>query len=73
MLQLEDLLFERWRVEGSLPNVQRIQRWMIWDTKDKQHLELLSPTPTEQLSNQQPDHFLNVHKEQTNCIFSGLC
>ena len=72
MLQREDLLFEKWRVEARLTNLQKIQRWLIWDVQQKQHFELLSPTPTERLSSQQPTHFSDLHSSQSNCIFSGL-
>ena len=65
-------LNNRWRLDHKLPDLDRIERWIIWDLETKQPLELLCPTATENIKAEQPNHFLQTHKNNDACIYCGL-
>ena len=72
MFNSNQRLNNRWRLDHKLPNLDRIERWIIWDLETEQPLELLSPTASENIQAEQPDHFLQTHRSNEKCIHCGL-
>ena len=72
MFNSNQRLNNRWRLDHKLPNLDRIERWIIWDLETQQPLELLCPTATENIHVEQPNHFLQTHKNNVRCIHCGL-
>ena len=67
MFNSNQRLMNRWRLDHKLPPLDRIERWVVWDLQDEKQLELLTPTPTENIHVQQPQFFMDVHQKNPNC------
>ena len=67
MFNSNQRLMNRWRLDHKLPPLDRIERWVVWDLQDEKQLELLTPTPTENIHVQQPQFFMDVHQNNPDC------
>ena len=72
MLNSNQRLMNRWRLDHKLPDLDRIERWVVWDLQTDEQLELLTPTPTENIHVQQPQLFMNIHQNNPTCKHCGL-
>ena len=72
MFNSNQRLMNRWRLDHKLSDLDRIERWVVWDLHTDEQLELLTPTPAEKIHVQQPQFFMDVHQNNTDCRHCGL-
>lgn len=72
MFKSNQRLMNRWRLDHKLADLDRIERWAVWDLQTEEPMELLTPTPAENIHVQQPQFFLDVHQNNAACKHCGL-
>ena len=68
MFRPQLILENRWRLEHHLPDLEQISRWVAWDLRTEVFVEILAPTPVENLKPQQPQFFFDIHSKREHCI-----
>ena len=72
MFNSNQRLMNRWRLDHKLSDLDRIERWVVWDLQTEEQVELLTPTPAEKIHVQQPQFFMDVHQNNPDCRHCGL-
>ena len=72
MFKSNQRLMNRWRLDHKLSDLDRIERWIVWDLLTEEQVELLTLSAVEHIQSAQPALFLDVHQSNQDCIHAGL-